>query len=225
VIGILTFLLLTIFEISPYNLLIAAFVGVTNVIPVFGPFIGAIPSFFIVLISNPSKAFLFLILILIIQQIDGNIIGPKILGDNTGVSSLCVIIAIVICGSLWGIAGMLVGVPIFAVIIELGKRAIEEKLRAQGKETDTTHYYRKSAVGNAEEEVYYEHAHWKYKYDHSKIKPHVDKLLAALVHKKNKAKTAPIPTDEVAVDAPSADDPTPMAAVTADTAAEDTEGE
>ena len=128
-------------------------------------------------------------------------------------------------GGLFGIPGMILGVPIFAVIIELGKRAIEEKLRAQGKETDTTHYYRKSAVGNAEEEVYYEHAHWKYKYDHSKIKPHVDKLLAALARKKNKAKTAPIPTDEVAVDAPSADDPTPMAAVTADTAAEDTESD
>lgn len=173
VIGILTFLLLTIFEISPYNLLIAAFVGVTNVIPVFGPFIGAIPSFFIVLISNPSKAFLFLILILIIQQIDGNIIGPKILGDNTGVSSLCVIIAIVICGSLWGIAGMLVGVPIFAVIIELVKRYLESRLSKKSEPTDTADYYAKDAIANAEQDLHYEHAGLLYKYEHSRFRFHL----------------------------------------------------
>ena len=170
VIGVLTFLLLTIFEISPYNLLIAAFVGVTNIIPVFGPFIGAIPTFFIVLISNPSKAFLFLILILIIQQIDGNIIGPKILGDNTGVSSLCVIIAIVICGSLWGIAGMLVGVPIFAVIIELVKRYLESRLRKKGQPTDTADYYTKDAIANPEQDLHYEHAGLLYKYKHSRLR-------------------------------------------------------
>ena len=103
VIGILTFALMSIFEISEYNMLISTFVGITNVIPVFGPFIGAIPSAFIVLISNPSKCFLFIVLILIIQQLDGNIIGPKILGDNTGISSLCVIIAICTAGALWAI--------------------------------------------------------------------------------------------------------------------------
>ena len=170
VIGVLTFLLLTIFEISPYNMLIAAFVGVTNVIPVFGPFIGAIPSFIIVLISNPSKAFLFLVLIFIIQQIDGNIIGPKILGDNTGVSSLCVIIAIVVCGSLWGVAGMIVGVPIFAVIIELVKRYLEARLRKKGEPTDTANYYNTHALANAEQELHYEHAGLLYKYRHSRLR-------------------------------------------------------
>ena len=140
VIGILTFVMLAIFDVSPYNLLIATFVGITNVIPVFGPFIGAIPSFFIVLISNPEKAFLFLVLILIIQQLDGNIIGPKILGDNTGVSSLCVIIAIAICSTLWGVMGMIIGVPIFAVVIELIKRMLEKRLIAKGEPTDTLEY-------------------------------------------------------------------------------------
>ncbi len=176
VIGILTFVLLTIFTISPYNLLIATFVGITNIIPVFGPFIGAIPSFFIVLISNPEKAFLFLVLILIIQQLDGNIIGPKILGDNTGVSSLCVIIAIAICSTLWGVMGMIIGVPIFAVIIELIKRMLEKRLRAKGEPTDTLAYYSDDAVGNAEMDVYYEHSTLRYGYEHSKLKPRMERL-------------------------------------------------
>ena len=176
VIGILTFVLLTIFEISPYNLLISTFVGITNIIPVFGPFIGAIPSFFIVLISNPGKGLLFLVLILIIQQIDGNIIGPKILGDNTGVSSLCVIIAISICSTLWGVVGMLIGVPIFAVVIELIKRMLENRLEAKGEPTDTQDYYPENAVGNAEMDVHYEHATLLYGYEHSKLRPRLERF-------------------------------------------------
>ena len=178
VIGVLTFLLLTIFEVSPYNLLIATFVGLTNIIPVFGPFIGAVPSFFIVLISNPSKAILLLILILVVQQLDGNIIGPKILGDNTGVSSLSVIIAITIAGSLWGILGMLIGVPIFAVIIEVIRRILEHRLAEKGRPTDTTEYYASNALGDAEKDVYYEHAGLRYRYEHSSIKPRINRLMA-----------------------------------------------
>ena len=98
-----------------------------------------------------------------------------------GIIALAVLIAITVMGGLFGIPGMIFGVPIFAVVIEMCKRGIEDKLRGKDRETDTTHYYRKGAVGNAEEEVYYEHAHWKYKYDHSRIKPHVDKFLAALI--------------------------------------------
>ena len=176
VIGILTFVLLTIFGISPYNVLIATFVGITNVIPVFGPFIGAIPSFFIVLISNPEKAFLFLVLILIIQQLDGNFIGPKILGDNTGVSSLCVIIAIAICSAMWGVLGMLIGVPIFAVVIELIKRMLEKRLAAKGEPTDTTEYYAKNAAVNAEMDVHYEHSSLLYVYEHSRFKTYFTRL-------------------------------------------------
>ena len=176
VIGVLTFVLLTIFEISPYNLLISTFVGITNIIPVFGPFIGAIPSFFIVLISNPGKGLLFLVLILIIQQLDGNIIGPKILGDNTGVSSLCVIIAISICSTLWGVVGMLIGVPIFAVVIELIKRLLENRLREKGEPTDTKEYYPENAVGNAELDVNYEHSTLLYSYEHSGLRPRIERF-------------------------------------------------
>ncbi len=177
VIGVLTFVLMTIFEVSPYNMLIATFIGLTNVIPVFGPFIGAIPSFFVVLISNPSKAILFLFLILLIQQLDGNIIGPKILGDNTGVSSLCVIISIAICSAMWGFVGMIVGVPIFAVIIELIKRMLENRLRKKGEPTDTEDYYPEDAVGIAEQDVHYEHSTLRYSYEHSRrLKPRVDRL-------------------------------------------------
>ena len=178
VIGLMTFLILTIFEISPYNLLIAAIIGVTNVIPVFGPFIGAVPAFFIVLISNPSKAIFLLILILIIQQVDGNIIGPKILGDNTGVSSLSIIIAITIASGLWGIWGMIIGVPIVAVIIEAVKRFLERRLEAKGEPTSTTAYYPADAVGDAEKDVYYEHSGLLYRYEHSKIKPWFERLVA-----------------------------------------------
>lgn len=176
VIGVLTFVLLCIFEVSPYNMLIATFVGLTNVIPVFGPFIGAIPTFFVVLISNPGKAILFLVIILIVQQLDGNVIGPKILGDNTGVSSLCVIIAIAICSAMWGVVGMIIGVPIFAVVIEMVKRMLEKKLTAKGEPTDTVAYYPSDAVGNAEKDLYYEHSTLRYNYEHSRLKPFVDKV-------------------------------------------------
>ena len=176
VICVLTFVMLWIFDVSPYNLLIATFVGITNVIPVFGPFIGAIPSFFIVLISNPDKAFLFLVLIFIIQQLDGNVIGPKILGDNTGISSLAVLIAIAICSAMWGVVGMLIGVPIFAVGIELVKRFLENRLTAKGEPTDTEHYYPADAVGNAEMDVHYEHSSLLYQYEHSRFKPRFEKM-------------------------------------------------
>ncbi len=206
VIGILTFVMMSIFEISPYNMLISTFIGLTNVIPVFGPFIGAIPSFFVVLISNPSKAILFLVLVLIIQQLDGNIIGPKILGDNTGVSSLCVIIAIAICSAMWGVVGMIVGVPIFAVVIEMIKRMLEKKLTAKGEPTDTMAYYPADAVGNAEKDVYYEHSTLRYAYEHSKLKPRVEKLRNGILnHLGRQAKPDDRPTDPTNNDPPAAD--------------------
>ena len=173
-VGVVTFILLSIFRVSEYNLLIAAICGVTNIIPVFGPFIGAIPSALIVLISNPDKLIVFIILILVIQQIDGNIIVPRIQGNNTGISSLAVLIAITVMGNLFGLMGMVIGVPIFAVIIELGKRALDERLKKRGRPTDTVEYYPSDSIGNAEEEVYYEHSHLRYLYDHSKLKAIID---------------------------------------------------
>ena len=177
IVGIMTFVLLSIFNVTPsYNLLIATICAVTNIIPVFGPFIGAIPSAFIVLISNPSKFFLFIILILIIQQVDGNLLLPKIQGDNTGISSLAVLIAITVAGSQWGVLGMVVGVPICAVIIELVKRFLDRKLEAMGEPTDTVAYYPEDALGNAEKDVHYEHAGLLYRYEHSKMKPRFEKF-------------------------------------------------
>ncbi|MBQ3507697.1 MAG: AI-2E family transporter [Clostridia bacterium] len=201
-VGVVTFILLSICNISEYNLLIAAICAITNIIPVFGPFIGAIPSGLIVLISNPEKFILFIILVIIIQQIDGNLLCPMIQGNNTGVSSLAVLVAITVMGGFFGLGGMVIGVPVFAVIIELVKRSIENRLRKKNKSTDTTDYYAANAVGNAVEDVYYEHAHWKYKYDHSRVKPHVDKLIAAIrrIGKKDKTKSADVNTDSTTED-------------------------
>lgn len=140
IIGILTFIALLIFRI-PYAPLVATIVGITNIIPVFGPFIGAIPSAFIIFISSPQKALIFLILILAIQQLDGNVIGPKILGNSTGISSLGVIIAIVIMGEYFGVIGMIVGVPIFATITIVINELIEAKLKGKGLPHSTEDYY------------------------------------------------------------------------------------
>lgn len=190
VVGVMTFVLLTIFKVSPkYNLLISAICAATNIIPVFGPFIGAIPSALIVLISNPSKFFLFIFLVLVIQQIDGNLLCPKIQGDNTGVSSLAVLIAITIAGNIGGILGMIIGVPIFAVIIELFKRFLDVKLEKKGEPVDTTEYYPHDALGNAEKDVYYEHASLRYEYEHSKFKRRFDRFKRRLFkHSEEKRK-------------------------------------
>ena len=149
IIGAITFVTLYLFDM-PFFELVSAIVCVTNVIPVFGPFIGAIPSFFIIFIKDPSKAFIFLIIILIIQQIDGNIIGPKILGDSTGMSSLGVMVAILIMGDWLGVIGMILGVPIFAVILAIVNEIAENKLRQKNLPVNTAEYY----SSNAEAEIY-----------------------------------------------------------------------
>lgn len=118
IIGVLTFGCCTIFGIE-FAPLIAVVVGITNIIPVFGPFIGAIPCLLILVFVNPFDALKFLILIIAIQQVDGNIIGPKILGKSIGVSALWVLVAIVIGGDLLGVVGMVVGVPTFATFYGL----------------------------------------------------------------------------------------------------------
>lgn len=118
IIGVLTFACCTIFGIE-FAPLIAVVVGITNIIPVFGPFIGAIPCLLILVFVNPFDALKFLILIIAIQQVDGNIIGPKILGKSIGVSALWVLVAIVIGGDLLGVVGMVVGVPTFATFYGL----------------------------------------------------------------------------------------------------------
>ncbi len=139
IIGVLTFVVLLIFKI-PYAPLVSVIVGVTNIIPFFGPFIGAIPSAFIIFIASPAKALWFIIIILIIQQLDGNVIGPKILGDSIGTSALWVIIAITICGGYFGFTGMLLGVPATAVVYVLFKQHIEKRLRHKNHPVHTEFY-------------------------------------------------------------------------------------
>ena len=127
IIGILCAILLMIFKM-PFVALISVIVGVTNMIPYFGPIIGAIPGFLIIVISDFKQAVVYLILILALQQFDGNILGPKILGDSTGLKPLWIIFAITVGGWLWGPVGMFLGVPLLAVISFLTNRWIEQRL-------------------------------------------------------------------------------------------------
>ena len=115
IIGVLCYIGTTLLDM-PYAILVSVIVGVTNVIPFFGPYIGAVPSGLLILLVNPMKGLYFVIFILILQQFDGNILGPKILGESTGLSSFMVIVAILIGGGLFGIPGMIAGVPVCAVI-------------------------------------------------------------------------------------------------------------
>ncbi|HBF15676.1 MAG TPA: hypothetical protein DDW30_08390 [Clostridiales bacterium] len=150
IVGVLVYLFCLIARV-PNPVLIAVIVGITDIIPVIGPFIGVIPSAVIILLTDPIKVIFFLIAILVIQQIDGNIIAPKILGDNTGVSSLCVMIAIIVMGSLWGLVGMIVGVPLFATVLELLKIRIGKRLAAKGLPDETESYYAPDAYAGTPE--------------------------------------------------------------------------
>jgi predicted PurR-regulated permease PerM len=142
IIGVLTFIILTIFKM-PYTLLISFIVGITNIVPFFGPFIGAIPSFIIILFISPIKALWFLVMIFVIQQIDGNFIGPKILGDTIGISAFWILFSILVAGKVLGILGMIIGVPLFAIVYSIIKDIIEAKLRAKGLKIDTKDYINK----------------------------------------------------------------------------------
>ena len=128
IIGVLCFVGCSILDF-PYSPLVSVFIGVTNIIPFFGPFIGAIPSVFLILLVSPVKALYFTIFILALQQLDGNVIGPKILGDQTGLSSLWVIIAILVGGSFFGMPGMFFGVPVCACLYSAVSFFIEQRLK------------------------------------------------------------------------------------------------
>lgn len=127
IIGILCYIVLYFMEM-PYALLVSIIVGITNIIPFFGPFIGAIPGFILILLVDPLKSMYFLIFILILQQFDGNILGPKILGDSTGLSSFWVLFSILLFGGVFGFVGMIIGVPLFAVILDLLRRLCARSL-------------------------------------------------------------------------------------------------
>lgn len=131
IIGVLTFFCMNLLRLD-YAVLISVIIGITNIIPVFGPFIGAIPSAVILLFVDPLQAVIFTVLILIIQQVDGNFIGPRILGQKVGVSALWVLFSIVLGGDLLGIVGMVVGVPVFATLYGLGQEVVHWMLRRRG---------------------------------------------------------------------------------------------
>lgn len=135
IIGVLCFILMSLFKM-PFALLISVVVGVTNVIPFFGPFIGAIPSVMILLMVDPIVAIEFGVLILVLQQFDGNILGPKILGDSTGLSAIWVLVAIIVGGGLFGFVGMVIGVPTFAVLYSLTSDLLARRLKAKGIDRD-----------------------------------------------------------------------------------------
>ena len=139
IIGILTFTVLAIFGF-PFYPLIALLVGVTNMIPVFGPIIGAIPAAFIVFIVDPGRVIWLVIIIVIIQQLDGNVIGPFILGDAVGLSAMWIVISITLGGALFGIMGMFLAVPAMSVIYALVRETVSARLAKRGMETDTMAY-------------------------------------------------------------------------------------
>lgn len=139
IIGILCFIGMSILKFE-YALLISFIVGVTNVIPFFGPMFGAVPSVLLLLMIDPWHALWFAVFIFALQQLDGNVIGPKILGDSTGLPALWVMFAILVGGALWGVAGMFVGVPLFAVIYRFSKEILENLLKKKNMPENTSAY-------------------------------------------------------------------------------------
>lgn len=139
IIGLICFIGMTLLQL-PYPLLISVIVGITNIIPFFGPYLGAIPSIILILMVNPKQALYFAIFVLILQQFDGNFLGPKILGNKTGLSSFWVIFSITLFGGYWGILGMAIGVPVFAVIYAGIKALVNQQLVKRGYSTNTQDY-------------------------------------------------------------------------------------
>ena len=139
IIGVLCFICVTLLKM-PFPVLVSVIVGVTNMIPFFGPFLGAIPSVILIFVEDPSKCMTFLVFILILQQFDGNILGPKILGDSTGLPGFWVIFAITLFGGMWGIPGMFFGVPIFAVIYDAIRRLTLARVKDKDLPMDTNKY-------------------------------------------------------------------------------------
>lgn len=133
---------------TPYAILVSVVVGVTNIIPFFGPWLGGIPCAILILMVNPIQCLYFIILILVIQQFDGNILGPKILGDSTGLSGFWVIFAITIFGGIFGIFGMFVGVPIFAVLYAGFKALVNSMLAKKNLPTETQPYLMVGSIGD-----------------------------------------------------------------------------
>lgn len=145
IIGVICFFGLSILNM-PYVMLVSVIVGVTNVIPFFGPYIGAVPSTILILLDDPMKGLYFVIFILLLQQFDGNILGPKILGNSTGLSAFWVIVAILLGGGLFGFVGMVMGVPTFAVLYYIAEMLVDNRLKYKKLPIDSEYYDKKSYV-------------------------------------------------------------------------------
>lgn len=145
IVGIIAFLGLSLFKM-PYVPLISFIITVTNIIPFFGPFIGAIPSVIIIFFVSPIKALWFLVFILLLQQLDGNYIGPKILGESMGISSFWILFAILVAGKIMGVTGLIVGVPLFVLIYSVIKEIIESRLKQKGLPEETKAYEKEGYV-------------------------------------------------------------------------------
>lgn len=139
IIGVLCFIGLTILKM-PYVMLVSVIVGVTNVIPFFGPYIGAVPSTILIMLANPIQGVYFVIFVLLLQQFDGNILGPKILGNSTGLSAFWVIVAILLGGGLFGFVGMVMGVPTFAVLYYIVQMLVNSHLERKNLPTGSEYY-------------------------------------------------------------------------------------
>ena len=139
IIGLICYIVCAILNM-PYALLVSVIVGATNIIPFFGPFIGAVPSALIILMVDPLKCLIFIVFIIILQQIDGNFIGPKILGSSIGITSFWVLFSIVVGAGLFGFAGMVLGVPVFVVLYTFLTRNVEERLKKSDLPWETAQY-------------------------------------------------------------------------------------
>lgn len=147
IIGILCYLTMLFLKIE-YALLISVVVGITNILPFFGPFIGAVPSILILLLIDPFQALKFAVLILVLQQIDGNIIGPRVLGDSLGLSPFWIMLSIIVGSGLFGFAGILLGVPVFALIYAIVQAVVEYRLTLRGLPTETKEYRKDDILRN-----------------------------------------------------------------------------
>lgn len=204
------FLCSIVFSIAriPFALLIAVFIGACNIIPFFGPFIGAIPSGFIVFIASPDKLLLFIVLTLVVQQVDANILEPKIVGDRTGLSSLGVLVAVTVMSGYFGILGAFLGVPIFAVICASLRKAVKKRLRVKELPTDIAEYYGKDALSEPREET--EHLSTKlFRASGTWLRKSGSALSGRIKRKKDKAHKKDARRAETETESPPASDNTP----------------
>ncbi|WP_409229281.1 AI-2E family transporter [Gudongella sp. SC589] len=140
IIGILTYIILMIFQM-PFPILVSFIIGVTNIIPFFGPFIGAVPGVFIIAIVSPIQALWFIVIVILLQQFDGNILGPKILGDSLGISAFWILFSLLVAGKLLGFIGLIIGVPLFVFVYSIIKDNVERRLAKKGLPIETREYF------------------------------------------------------------------------------------